>query len=966
MKTNPMNTPNITIAPSSTEAQTITSSTCRLHQDDAFEAILPPLGAEGIKVISHDDHLVECPGQALHTTPTVASDCKVFVNDVNGNLVPCLHCFHRSCRDMILECNHRLCRAALAGKSRVYHNAQPKTVTGIHNSGHIVRPNSPTVKEILAKYPWSYQDIINDERGKVEEPPEFHYFHILSMLDANDRMWIGRDVYDTGSINHHWRFLPVAEWWKRDKCPGAYTCPSTFRPDVFSRSDENVLRRKFLVVESDELDRDQVGAVFRWMESHGHRLRAIVDTAGKSLHGWFDFPDESCIPTLKEHLIALKCDPNMFRPSQPCRLPGALRDGKYQKLIYFNNENPHMEPNKTNQAETTNMNTTNTNTMHNTTPPAAPESSPQTNCDTIRKAVHEAVRAASPKPKPKAKPKAGPKVTPGVTAPILPNLFYDHHMDRYWMKMPNGHWIKLNNRFIWPHLFDTALFNSLSEDEQKCFSTDVQLSIQRYAAVNFAGALAGYKEGLVIQGDTRILVTSSPKFIAPVPGNWDMLRGILEKMFGDVQLPYVYGWIKKALEMFAAQTWMAGQVLVLCGPVESGKNLFGFLLEKLFGGRAPGKPYDYMTQRTSFNSEFMGCELLTIEDEVSHTDIQARRAFGAMIKDIAVNTSRRLHRKHAEALTVVPLQRLLISLNNDSERLLVIPPVESDIEDKLMLLKVDKHPMPMPTQTAKAKAAFSDALLAQLPAFVDFLQNWQIPACLVSDRFGIKYYHHPDILDGLHELSPEEKLLQLIDEVLFSLFMTKNDWSGKAVDLDRKLKNSHSKDVQREAEKLLPSVATCGKYLGRLANRHPDRVTMHPGHAGTRRWTITPPSTWGDKSELSPGLIAKIREVTNKGESPQAATPEDDKQSPAPAVDYPQPEVKIKSVRIKGEPSQDSQAEDVNNQDSPPPTVAEPIAASISSGAKPQGVLDLRSRVRMAEFRLEADRELEIRYPSLN
>jgi len=60
-----------------------------------------------------------------------------------------------------------------------------------------------------------------------------------------------------------------------------------------------------------------------------------VDTAGKSLHGWFDFPGDGCIPTLKEHLTALKCDPNMFRPSQPCRLPGALRDGKYQRLIYF-------------------------------------------------------------------------------------------------------------------------------------------------------------------------------------------------------------------------------------------------------------------------------------------------------------------------------------------------------------------------------------------------------------------------------------------------------------------------------------------------------------------------------------------------------------------------------------------------------------------------------------------------------
>ena len=67
MQTNNINIP--TLEPTSGENLTITSSTCHLHQDDAFEAILPLLEAEGIEVISHDDRFVECPGQGLHTTP---------------------------------------------------------------------------------------------------------------------------------------------------------------------------------------------------------------------------------------------------------------------------------------------------------------------------------------------------------------------------------------------------------------------------------------------------------------------------------------------------------------------------------------------------------------------------------------------------------------------------------------------------------------------------------------------------------------------------------------------------------------------------------------------------------------------------------------------------------------------------------------------------------------------------------
>lgn len=576
------------------------------------------------------------------------------------------------------------------------------------------------------------------------------------------------------------------------------------------------------------------------------------------------------------------------------------------------------------------MNTTNTNCMNNTTPPAASEGSLQAIRDTIREAVLEAARAASPKPKPKAAPKAGPKVTIGVTAPILPNLFYDHNIDRYWMKMPNGHWIKLNNRFISPHLCDTAQYQSLSDEDKKCFTTDVLLSTQRYAAVNFAGDLAGYSEGLVVQGTTRILVTSSPKFITPKAGDWDMLRGVMKRMFGDVQIPYVYGWIKLALEMFDARVWMAGQVLVLCGPVQSGKNLFGFLLEKLFGGRAPGKPYDYMTGATPFNSDFMGCELLTIEDEVSHIGIQARKDFGSKIKDLAANAPRRLHRKHAEALTVMPLQRLLISLNDEPERLLILPPIDPDIEDKIMLLKVDKHPMPMPTHTAAAKAAFSTALVAQLPAFVDFLHKWKIPTELVADRFGIAHYHHPDILEGLHEQSPEEQLLALIDEVIFPPGLMKPDWHGKAVELDRALKNAESKNVQREAEKLLPAANSCGKYLGRLAKRHPDRIIKYPGSAGTHRWTIMAPQPGGFGTTPGPSPGSAVHSMLKKLRELSAQAPKSDEarslnsgdsdlgepQSHFPAMSSHELANVVKSVKTKGESTQESPSEEGDTQSS--------------------------------------------------
>ena len=87
------------------------------------------------------------------------------------------------------------------------------------------------------------------------------------------------------------------------------------------------------------MDRNGIAAVFHWIRTKvGLPLRAIVDTAGKSLHGWFDYPPAAELDDLRIVLPELGCDPKMFGASQPCRMPGALRDGKMQTLIFLNTE----------------------------------------------------------------------------------------------------------------------------------------------------------------------------------------------------------------------------------------------------------------------------------------------------------------------------------------------------------------------------------------------------------------------------------------------------------------------------------------------------------------------------------------------------------------------------------------------------------------------------------------------------
>ena len=78
-----------------------------------------------------------------------------------------------------------------------------------------------------------------------------------------------------------------------------------------------------MVVESDTLGHDEVGAVFAYLRRRlRHELHCIIDTAGKSLHGWFDAPRNKVLENrLKAGLEVFGCDPKVFTYSQPVRVP---------------------------------------------------------------------------------------------------------------------------------------------------------------------------------------------------------------------------------------------------------------------------------------------------------------------------------------------------------------------------------------------------------------------------------------------------------------------------------------------------------------------------------------------------------------------------------------------------------------------------------------------------------------------
>jgi hypothetical protein len=197
-------------------------------------------------------------------------------------------------------------------------------------------------------------------------------------------------------------------------------------------------------------------------------------------------------------------------------------------------------------------------------------------------------------------------------------------------------------------------------------------------------------------------------------------------------------------------------------------------------------------------------------------------------------------------VTLSPFWRLTITVNDEPENLMVLPPIDDSLEDKLILLRARRSAMPMPTETGEERERFWQTLLSELPAFVDWLLAWEIPEALRSARFGVRHFHHPDLLRAIDDLSPERRLLELIDAELFGGSATAAEvspWEGKAEQLEKRLTGSESRSAY-EARRVLSYNTACGVYLGRLAKKHPERIQRRMLH-GVFLWTLYPPEKGG-------------------------------------------------------------------------------------------------------------------------
>ena len=418
----------------------------------------------------------------------------------------------------------------------------------------------------------------------------------------------------------------------------------------------------------------------------------------------------------------------------------------------------------------------------------------------------------------------------------LPELYYDGFTQNYWRQNDHGGWQKINDKSFDMELraqgFSVENESSapLSELEQ------AKHGIQLKQDVAFAGPVAGYKGGFHEIVKQRVLVTGSPTIITPKVGEWPTLKRFFEGLLGD-QVNYFYGWIKLALVALTSGVFTPGQAFAIAGAPNCGKSLLQNVITELLGGRV-SKPFHFMSGKSTFNAENFGAEHLMIEDENSSTDIKARRALGAAIKNITVNRTQPCFGKNKTPVMLTPFWRLSISMNEEPEDLMVLPPFDDGISDKLILVQGHANEVVRNMDTGEKQRVMWETFQRELPAFLAFLQTWEIPDEFKADCFGIATYHNPELLLKMRELQPEQRLLSLIDDCLFR-HHKKHSFEGPSISVERMLTEDEY-SLCYEARNLLRAQNSCGTYLGRLTKYPNARITqrMLNGHSV---WRIVPP-----------------------------------------------------------------------------------------------------------------------------
>ncbi|MEK7953991.1 hypothetical protein [Luteolibacter soli] len=420
--------------------------------------------------------------------------------------------------------------------------------------------------------------------------------------------------------------------------------------------------------------------------------------------------------------------------------------------------------------------------------------------------------------------------------------YFEPYSSRYLVRNATGRWLPLLESGYKRHLRARGLKSKPDEGDALSDIDAAILDVQDHRDISHYGPICGKNAGLLEANGQRILVTEDLRLPEPAAGSWANLRAVLEGLLqrgeeeatGRLQVATFHGWIRSSVKALRAGELQQQQALALCGPPRCGKSFLQGIITHMLGGRG-AKAERYFSGRTPFNADLYAAEHLMLEDEHCSTRIENRLKLGSSLKQHTVSTYLgSLHAKGRNAVNLPGWWRVSITLNDDPEAMMVLPPLDQHIADKIIILRASVFQWPMPMESTSDRTGFHARIVSEIPAYLHWLlHEWQAPREVIDPhRYNVATFHHPELAEALHCFSPEAELHELLQLAYADAALHRRSVEATAAEIEAAVRY---RDPAR-ADRLFSFRNACSTYLGRLVKKYPNQ--LEAVRDKTHRWWV--------------------------------------------------------------------------------------------------------------------------------
>ena len=367
--------------------------------------------------------------------------------------------------------------------------------------------------------------------------------------------------------------------------------------------------------------------------------------------------------------------------------------------------------------------------------------------------------------------------------------------------------------------------------------------------VDGAGPYLFRKDLIVNDGGYRMVNTSRCRPTSPAetsdPAHWPWLHSFFSRLFDPVPdelgcppLDFWYAWLARAYTAAYHKEEKSGQAVIIAGPQGRGKTLLSqFIVGRLLGGAADAS--SFLCAKTTFNKTLSEVPVWSVDDAVASSNFADHRRFVEVLKKLVANPRIQVEAKFQDRADIPWFGRAIITLNEDSNSMSMIPTLESSNRDKLMAFKIATESVRefLPNHLQE------QLILKELPYFARWLLEYQPnPAVSGSPRYGVRSYFHPLVENSARDSSSRQGATELLD-IFMQYYAVSNPkdefWTGTTTQLMvaiQRVEELRGFAVLKEPMRFQRDLSSAEEYY-RANPGHTRQITSEStGHG--RVWTI--------------------------------------------------------------------------------------------------------------------------------